>query len=380
MTPGEPHLSEEPNADAAWEVLDAGGAVLGRDPFDEVLDFDPFAARLSPIAIEAVASPGSEPAAVEAPPSTEPERRGPVSKPEPPLFEERRWPAAPPLAEVECEPPASFVERLLGTDERRRLAALQRLVENDLAYDRYGMSPDVLRRAFPLLYALHRAYFRVQSEGHEHVPNRGPVILASNHGGLLPFDGAMLVVDLLLHTDPPRMLRSIVDRRIGTLPWLNVFFARAGQVIGTRENFSGLLEDGQAVLVFPEGAAGIRKTIAQRNQLQSFHAGFVEEALRARAPIVPTAVVGPDDQAPILHDFQSLARRLGLPALPITPTFPLLGPLGLAPYPVRYRIVYGEPIRLHERYSEKAAEEPELVQFLARQVRERVQKLVDRTT
>jgi hypothetical protein len=100
--------------------------------------------------------------------------------------------------------------------------------------------------------------------------------------------------------------------------------------------------------------------------------------LRARTPIIPTAVVGTDDQAPILHDFQGLAKRLGLPALPITPTFPLLGPIGLLPYPVRYRIVYGEPMAIHERFGPEDAEDPRLVRYLARQVRHRVQQLVDR--
>ena len=67
----------------------------------------------------------------------------------------------------------------------------------------------------------------------------------------------------------------------------------------------------------------------------------MEQALRARAPIVPVAFIGSDDQAPILYDVKPLARRLGLPVAPITPTFPWFGPLGLLPYPVGYRIVYG---------------------------------------
>ncbi len=154
-------------------------------------------------------------------------------------------------------------------------------------------------------------------------------------------------------------------------------YARVGQVVGTRENFSDLLRDGQLVLVFPEGVAGIRKTIAQRNRLQTFHMGFVEEALKSGTPIVPTAVVGTDDQAPVLYDFQGLAKRLGLPALPITPRFPLLGPLGLLPYPVRYRIVYGEPMTLHERFGPEDAGDARLVRYLSRQVRQRVQQLVD---
>ena len=149
-------------------------------------------------------------------------------------------------------------------------------------------------------------------------------------------------------------------------------------MIGTRENFADLLDDGQLVLVFPEGMEGVRKPITQRYRLQGFRVGFVEQALRARAPIVPIAIVGSDDQAPILYDVAPVARALGLPFLPITPTFPWLGPLGLLPYPVRYRIVYGEPLLFHERFGPEGADDARLVQYLARQVRSEVQRLVDR--
>ena len=90
------------------------------------------------------------------------------------------------------------------------------------------------------------------------------------------------------------------------------------------------------------------------------------------------AILGSDDQAPILFDLKPLARSLGLPVLPITPTFPWFGPLGLLPYPVRYRIVYGEPLRFHDRFGPEGAEDPRLVRYLTNQVRRSVQLLVDR--
>jgi 1-acyl-sn-glycerol-3-phosphate acyltransferase len=291
----------------------------------------------------------------------------------------RRRRARPPaLGEIELPEARGWLDRFLGEDERRRLATLTHLVEGEMPFDRFGFSPDAARVAFAFFHGLYRAWFRVRSEGHEHLPREGAAVLAANHGGLLPFDGAMGVVDVLLHTDPPRLLRSMVDRWAGTLPWINVFFARVGQVVGTRENFADLLDDDQLVLVFPEGIEGIRKPVTQRYRLQAFHVGFVEQSLRARVPIIPTAFIGSDDQAPILYDMKSLARRLGLPVLPITPTFPWLGPLGLLPYPVSYRIVYGEPLRFHERFGPEGADDARLVRYLANQVRRAVQLLVDR--
>jgi len=279
---------------------------------------------------------------------------------------------------VEFAEQSGLLDRFVPESERRRLVALGHLVDGEAPYDRFGFSPSALRAAFPLFLALYRFYFRVRSEGHENIPAEGPAILAANHGGLLPFDGAMGILDVLLHTDPPRLARAIVDRWAGRLPWVNVFYARVGQVVGTRENFSDLLEDGQLVFVFPEGVEGIRKLVTQRYRLQGFHVGFVEQALRVGAPIIPMAILGSDDQAPILFDLKPLARSLGLPVLPITPTFPWFGPLGLLPYPVRYRIVYGEPLRFHERFGPEGAEDARLVRYLANQVRRSVQLLVDR--
>jgi 1-acyl-sn-glycerol-3-phosphate acyltransferase len=284
----------------------------------------------------------------------------------------------PTLSEVELPPPAGFLERMLDEDARRRLEALAEDLPAEGSYDHFGLSMGAVRSAFPIFYALYRLYFRVRSEGHQHIPSEGGAVLVANHGGLLPFDGAMAAVDIFLHTDPPRLARAIVDLWAGTLPFVNVFFARVGQVIGTRENFTALLDGGKLVLTFPEGIDGIRKPVNQRYQLQHFHVGFVEHALRARVPIVPFAVLGSDDQAPILYDVKPLARWLGLPVAPITPTFPWFGPLGLLPYPVGYRIVYGEPMPLHEQFGPDAAEDARLVRNLSAQVRRTVQRLVDR--
>jgi len=342
-------------------------SALGRDPFDELAEPDPF--------LEELESRGRAPEP--APPTPLRPRTARPSAPRQPS--PAGWRTTPALAEVELPAARDLSDRILGERERRILGSLQHLVRGEGPYDEFGFSPEAARTALPFFLGLYRVWFRVRSRGHEHLPREGPAVLAGNHAGLLPFDGAMAVVDALLHTDPPRLPRTVVDRWAGSLPYVNVFFARMGQVIGTPENVSHLLDTGQLVLVFPEGMDGVRKTIAQRYRLQRFHVGFVEHALRARAPIVPVAFVGSEDQAPILYDLKPLARRLGLPVAPITPTFPWLGPLGLLPYPVPYRIVYGEPLRFHERFGPEGAEDARLVRYLANQVRRAVQALVDRS-
>jgi 1-acyl-sn-glycerol-3-phosphate acyltransferase len=353
---------------------DPEAASLGRDPFAEVVDVDLLDAGLD--ALERGArrrAPSAGPSPVRPGARKAPLRARAVGG-----ATRRRRLAIPTLGEVEVPETRGWLERLVGEDDRRVLAALTHLVEGDGSYDRFGFSPDVMRSAFPVFRALYRGYFRVKSAGHQHIPAQGPAILAANHAGLLPFDATMAIVDVATHTDPPRLPRAVVDRWAGSLPWVNVLFARLGQVVGTHENCADLLGEGQLLLVFPEGIEGARKTVAHRYRLQHFRVGFVEHALRARAPIIPAAIVGSDDQAPILYDIKPLARRLGLPVAPITPTFPWLGPLGLLPYPVRYRIVYGEPLKFHERFGAESADDARLVRYLANQVRRSVQHLMDR--
>ncbi len=376
--------------------LVAPGRALGRDPFDDLATSDPLEEQLDRLEARESQQPKARSRARRSPksklaaaPATGTRRamaqqttaRDDEELPKPDnlaRLTQRRWSTTPPLAEIELPPPKGLIDRLLNPDERRVLAALAHLVEGEAPYDRFGYSPETMKTTFPLFHALYRLYFRVRSEGHEHIPSEGPVVLAGNHGGLLPFDAAMAVVDVALHTDPPRLTRTIVDRWAGSLPWINLYYARVGQIIGTRENFAKLLREGQLLLVFPEGIDGARKTIAHRYRLQQFRVGFIENALRSRAPIVPVAFIGSDDQSPILFDIKPLARKLRIPVAPITPTFPWFGPLGILPYPVSYRIVYGEPLRYHERFGPEGADDSRLVRYLANQVRRAVQLLIDR--
>jgi len=403
----------------------ASECALGHDPFDDVASYDPLKERLDQLesarglaadersrarrpstskrtaapalATRATAQPRAADASVDvvreigngfarASSAAQPGARRATPRPVKPAREpdnlarlsRRRWSTTPRLAEIELPPPKGWIDRLLDPEQRRIMAAFAHLVEGESLYDRFGYSPEVMKSTFLIFHTLYRLYFRVRSEGHERIPVEGPAVLAGNHGGLLPFDAAMTIIDVALHTDPPRLVRAIVDRWAGSLPWVNVFYARSGQVIGTRENFAKLLQEGQLVLVFPEGIEGIRKTIAHRYRLRDFRVGFIEHALRERAPIVPVAFIGSDDQSPILFDIKPLARKLGLPVAPITPTFPWLGPLGLLPYPVSYRIVYGEPLHYHERFGPEGADDTRLVRYLANQVRRAVQLLIDR--
>jgi 1-acyl-sn-glycerol-3-phosphate acyltransferase len=177
---------------------------------------------------------------------------------------------------------------------------------------------------------------------------------------------------------PRGELRWLAEDSVFHTPFVGAFMNRIGAVRACQENAERLLAQDKLLAVFPEGVQGIGKLFAQRYQLQRFgRGGYVKLALRTGAPIVPTAIVGAEEASPMLLRAAGLGKALGLPYVPITPTFPLLGPLGLAPLPTRWRIVFGEPVDLAE-HGPGAADDAVLVSRVNDGVKRTVQAMVDR--
>lgn len=215
---------------------------------------------------------------------------------------------------------------------------------NEIGYDNWGMNPKVLAQTLSLCRWIFEKYFRVEIHGIDRVP-QGRVLIISNHGGQLPWDGTFLIYAMALYANPPRILRGMVERLIPRLPFFSTWIARCGQIVGDPINCKKLLEHNEAVMVFPEGVRGSGKLFWKRYQLQRFGSGFMRLALETATPIVPVAVIGAEETYPAIYNLKTMARILKLPYCPITPTWPVLGPLGLLPIPVKIRIYFGEPMR-----------------------------------
>jgi len=225
---------------------------------------------------------------------------------------------------------------------------------NEYGYDAYGMNPQWMRRVLLPMALLYRYYFRVEVSDIDRLPE-GRVLVIANHAGQLPFDAAMLNVALLLEARPPRIARSMGEYWIPQLPRVSVLAARTGTLVGAPKNCIHMLENGECVVAFPEGVRGMNKLFSQRYQLQRFGTGFMRMALETATPIVPVAIIGPEEQQPSFANLEGLARTFGAPAMPITATFPWLGPLGLLPLPVKYHIYFGEPQRFEGESSDEDA-------------------------
>lgn len=270
---------------------------------------------------------------------------------------------------------ARALVRLLAGEEYERLIKIE-IRASEFGYDPFGLEQETAILAYALLQFVYKHWFRVESFGVERIPLEGPVLLAPNHGGGIPIDGAMIALDLVKKMEKPRVMRAAVDNFAGSLPFINLFFCRCGQVIGARRNLVDLLNQGEMIAVFPEGHNGTGKKFRDRYKLLPFSVGFVELSLLHRTPIIPTAVIGAEEQYPYLIHIERLARVLGLPYVPVPPLSLLLGPIGCVPLPTKYQIYYGEPIRFYLDYPADTVKDPEMIRKLAAQVRGRVMQLV----
>jgi len=216
---------------------------------------------------------------------------------------------------------------------------------NEYGFDPFGFDPTYTRSLLGAMVFFYRTWFRTRTAGIENVPE-GRVLLIANHGGnTFAWDGANLAMAMLLEAEPPRVVRGMAEYWLPTLPFFNVFMQRAGSVVGTPENCAQLLEQEEAIMVFPEGQRGFVKPYSKAYQLQRFGLGFMRLALETDTPIVPVGIVGSEEISPGLADVKSIGRWIGAPAFPVTLTFPWLGIAGMLPLPVSFRIHFGEPLR-----------------------------------
>jgi 1-acyl-sn-glycerol-3-phosphate acyltransferase len=264
----------------------------------------------------------------------------------------------------------------LPREARDTLERVLRRLEGDHEDDEWGFDEDFADLVEPFFGFLYDRWWRVRVEGAHRVPAHGRALLASNHAGILPWDATMISVALLREHPLPRHPRFLVLNWAFDLPWISAFIRRVGGVVASPYNALRLLEQGHLVAVFPEGVKGTGKPFRERYRLQRFgRGGFVEVALRAGAPIVPVAVVGSEEIYPKLADVPALARVIGAPFFPVTPTFPWLGPLGAVPLPSKWRIEFCDPIDT-AHYGPDAASDRGLVLELTEQVRDTVQQAV----
>lgn len=254
------------------------------------------------------------------------------------------------------------------------LAFLRRRLTGDYDVDDFGYDEELTDQVLmSLLRPVYEKYFRVEVKGVENIPAEGGALIVANHSGTLPLDGLMMQVAVHDHHPADRHLRLLAADLVFVLPVVNELARKLGHTLACAEDAERLLAQGELVGVMPEGFKGIGKPFSERYKLQRFgRGGFVSTALRQGAPIIPCSIVGAEEIYPMIGNAKTLARLLGFPYFPLTPTFPWLGPLGAIPLPTKWTIQFGEPIPT-DGYPPEAAEDPMLMFNLTDQVREQIQ-------
>ncbi len=257
------------------------------------------------------------------------------------------------------------------------LAFLRRRLTGQYEVDEFGFDRELTDAVInPILRPLYRDWFRVEVRGLENLPATGPALVVANHSGTLALDALMLA--LAVHDEHPahRYLRLLGADLVFRTPFLSELARKGGATLACAADVERLLDNDELVGVFPEGFKGVGKLYRDRYKLQRFgRGGFVSAALRTGTPIIPTAIVGAEEIYPMIANVKPLARLLGMPYFPVTPTFPWLGPLGLVPVPSKWLIEFGEPIDVLP-YSEDH-DDPVVVFNLADLVRETIQSSLD---
>ena len=280
-------------------------------------------------------------------------------------------PVSPTVPAVAPVPEGSDLERKIAGG----LAFLRRRLTGEYEVDDFGFDADLTDHVLlPPLRPLYEKWFRVETRGLDNVPDVGAALVVANHSGTIPMDALMTALALLDHHPAHRHLRMLGADLVFRLPVVAPLARKAGNTLACNADAERLLTAGELVGVWPEGFKGIGKPFSERYKLQRFgRGGFVSAALRTGAPIIPVSIVGAEETYPMIGNARTLARLLGLPYLPITPTFPLLGLGGLVPLPSKWIIEFGEPIETASLGGAAAAEDPMLVFNLTDQVRETIQ-------
>ena len=257
------------------------------------------------------------------------------------------------------------------------LEFLRRRLLGEYTVDEFGHDPDLVEHVLaPLLRPLYRRWWRVEVRGLEHVPDEGAALVVGNHAGTLPFDAMMVQLALLDEHPAHRSLRVLAADLAFNLPVIAPLARKSGNTLACAEDAERLLRAGELVGVFPEGYKGLGKPWRDRYRLQRFgRGGFVGVALRTGAPIVPVAVVGSEEIYPMLLNLRRVARLLGFPYFPVTPTFPALGPLGAIPLPSKWVIEFCPPIPTAD-LGQEAMLDPMVIFDLTDQVRDTIQQTV----
>jgi 1-acyl-sn-glycerol-3-phosphate acyltransferase len=253
---------------------------------------------------------------------------------------------------------------------------VKRRLTGEYETDEWGYDQEFLDLVRPFFNFMYKSYWRVETSGIENIPEEGRAMLVVNHSGQLPWDGAMVGTAVLNEHPSQRLVRTLYASWFPSLPFFSALLVKVGQALATEENGIRLLEADQLVAVFPEGYKGVGKLYKDRYRLARFgRGGFVRMALKAKAPMIPVSVVGAEETYISLAKSPLMAKLIGFPYFPISPTFPWCGLFGFIPMPTKWYIDFGDPVKVNH-YAPGSENNPMLISQLTDHMRNLVQQMI----
>jgi len=183
-------------------------------------------------------------------------------------------------------------------------------------YDPWGFNINGIKPFVGAGKFFYEKYFRVEAHGLEHIPQQGRCLIIANHSGQLPLDAMMLGYTMVTNEHAPRAPKGMYERFVPQVPFISSIFSQWGGTVGDPENCIKMLENEEAVMVFPEGARGISKPFKKRYQLQQFGLGFMYMALQTKSPVIPVGIVGCEESIINFGNMDLLQKLTKFPAAP----------------------------------------------------------------
>jgi len=242
-------------------------------------------------------------------------------------------------------------------------------------FDDFGLDAGYIAAYERTLFRfLHDFYWRIEYQGLEHVPRQGRAVLTGIHRGFMPWDGVMALV--AIHRAAGRIPRFLIHPCLIKSPFLANYMTKLGGILACQENADWVLGNDELLGMFPEGIHGAFTPYRDAYKLGKFGRDeYVKMALRNRAPIVPFVTVGSAEIYPILGrlDWKWVKRATEWLYLPLCPNFPFPG----LPLPSKWHTRFLEPMHIERRHEPEAADDPEVVRAISREVRARMQEAID---
>jgi 1-acyl-sn-glycerol-3-phosphate acyltransferase len=255
-------------------------------------------------------------------------------------------------------------------------------------------NPQIVEQLMPFVGWLYRNYFRVQTDGWEHIPKTGKVLLIGSHnGGLAAPDTVMMTYDWFRQFGTERLAYALMEPKVWqALPGLARLAAQVGAIQPHPDLVRAALRRDAAVLIYPGGSKDVFRPHSLRNKIYFHgHKGFIKLALQEEAPIIPFISHGAHSTLIVLADIYPQLQQLhkwGMPWLggfdpgvfPIYLGLPWgigVGPLPNIPLPIPIHTRVCPPI-LFERYGQEVARDRQYVEQCYDRVCQQMQQELDR--